>query len=203
MKAINKKEQLRELTAFTVFYYLLPITLLSLGWLRFEYRHVIIFLLGVILIAYAIDKGIKPSDLGLRTDNLRQSLVLNLFFSLSALTLVFVCYKLDLLHTNSYDGSWLFYIYYILISAPLQEYIFRSLMFYELGIFFNSKLVKIILSALLFAFAHAMYHSWQVLGVTLVMGLALGWVYLKRPNFWGVALSHIIVGLVSIFLGVV
>lgn len=200
---INKKLELQELTAFTVFYYLLPIILLSLGYLPFSSRHVVIFFIGIILIAYAIDKNIKPADLGLRKDNLKLSLVLNLAFVVVAILAAILGIWSGLLSKVNYEGTILFAFYYVLISAPIQEFIFRSLMFYELGLFFKNKIAKVLISASIFAFAHAMYHSWQVLAVTFVLGVCLGVIYLKKPNFWGVSLAHALVGIVAIFLGVV
>ena len=59
------------------------------------------------------------------------------------------------------------------------------------------------LSAVTYCFLHIIYQDWITLAVTLFMGIVWGVIYYKRPNFWGVATSHAIVGVVSIATGII
>ncbi len=94
-------------------------------------------------------------------------------------------------------------MFYIFISVPLQEFIFRSLMIYEMKIFIHNKYAIVSISSIMFSLMYVMYHSWQVLVVTLITGIIWGVTYLKWPNFWGVAFSRAIVGTTAVFVVVV
>lgn len=203
MSKYNKIDEFRELAAFSVLFYLIPIVLLSLGYIPFEARHVILLIMGLVLVAYSIAKGVKPRKLGFRKDNLRSSLFWNFIISIGAVSLMYFLYRLNILTAVNYEGSIAFLIFYIFISVPIQEYIFRSLMIYEIGIFTKNRYALVGISTVMYSLSHAMYHSWQVIGVTLIMGIIWGFMYLKRPNFWGIALSHAIIGAAAVFIGIV
>lgn len=205
MKSIvseNREDEFRELVAFSVIFYVIPLFLLSFGYIPFEARHGVLFLMGLILVAYAIQKNISPRDLGLRKDNLKMSLLVNFLLSLVLIGLMFLLYFVGVLKEVNQSPLW-FLSFYILLSVPVQEYIFRSLMMHELGIFTKNKYVLVIFSAIIYSLAHVMYHSWQVIGITAIAGLIWGYVYLKYPNFWGVTLSHALVGAAAVFVGLV
>jgi hypothetical protein len=65
---IDKNRELTELIAFGVFFYIIPLALLSFGYIPFEGRHIILFLMGIILAAYSIQKKIKAHKLGFRVE---------------------------------------------------------------------------------------------------------------------------------------
>jgi membrane protease YdiL (CAAX protease family) len=200
----TKKQMFNEFTGFLVFFYLIPILLLSFGYLPFWSRHLILTLMGIILTAYAIDHGIKTNQLGIVKSHPRSTFILNGALVVVVCALSYVLVSTGSLKPIGYDGSLLFFLFYVLISAPIQEFIFRSLMFYELGVFLGGHLwMKIIFSAMIYALAHAMYHSWVVLAGTFILGLFWGYIYAKTKNFWGIALSHAVIGAVTIMLGLV
>lgn len=199
---IDKNKELTELIAFGVFFYIIPLALLSFGYIPFEGRHIILFLMGIILVAYSIQKKIKTHKLGFRVDNLKNSLLVNLFVSIGLLTVMYVAYITGALRSVNYEGTFLFLIFYVFISVPIQEFIFRSLMFYEISIFTKNKVAIIGISTLIYSLSHIMYHSLQVLVITSIVGVVWGLIYLRWPNFRGVTLSHILVGAAAVFVGI-
>lgn len=98
------------------------------------------------------------------------------------------------------DGPvWLPYLFYILLSAPFQELIYRSFLvnyLEEIGL--GSGLV-VLVGAVLFAFLHLSWGAALIVGGFLA-GLFWGWLFMKTKSFWLLALSHIIVGLAIVFL---
>lgn len=200
----TKQQMFNEFTGFLVFFYLIPILLLSFGVLPFWSRHVILTLMGVILSAYAIDHGIKTKQLGITRSDLKSSLLLNGVLVLVSCAISYLLVRTGAINPIRYDGTLLFFVFYVFISAPIQEFVFRSLMFYEMGVFIRGKVwLKIIFSAMIYSLAHTMYHSWIVLAGTFVLGLFWGYIYAKSKNFWGIALSHAAIGAVTIMLGIV
>jgi membrane protease YdiL (CAAX protease family) len=201
---MNRKKELREFIAFLGFFYILPIFLLYRGYLPFYSFRIILFVVGIILIAYSIDKKIPKEKLGFRKDNLLLSLAYSGIISAVGLVILALLWGNGIISTNIPEISIWSYAFYVLISVPLQEFIFRSLMFYELDLFLpGNKLFAIVVSAIVYASAHLMFRDLRVFGVTLLIGLIWGWLYAKLPNFWGVAISHMILGAAAVAIGIV
>jgi uncharacterized protein len=95
-------------------------------------------------------------------------------------------------------------VFYVFVSSPAQEFLYRSIVFAEIGAspIRNTALI-VVVSALNFSFLHLLYHDVLTLFVTFIMGSIWGIIYVKYPNFWGVSLSHAVVGAVSIFVGLI
>lgn len=200
----EKQKLFNEFTGFLVFFYLIPILLLSFGILPFWTRNVILTLMGIILAAYAVDHGIRTDQLGMTKSSMRSTLILNGALVVFVSAIAYLMVATGAVTPNNYEGTLLFFVYYVFISAPVQEFIFRSLMFYELGVFIEGKLwLKILFSALIYSMAHVMYHSWVVLIGTFILGIFWGYIYSKTKNFWGIAFSHAAIGAFTIMLGLV
>lgn len=198
---INKPE-FKEIVAFLFLFYAVPILLLAYRIIPQGATHVILVLMSLITVAYALSKPISARQLGLRRDNLGPSFVWSGLASAFFLIALFVVYKTRAI-VPKYGETALFYIFYVFVSAPLQEFVFRSLMLYELNTYFKKDWFKVGLSAIIFSFAHYVYRDPSVLVLTLIAGLVWGFIYLKRPNFWAMAVSHAIVGAATVFLGFV
>lgn len=202
---MNKKELRQEFIGFFGFFYALPILLLYVELIPFKVYYGILMLMGLILAAYSIQKGITARSLGFRKDNLKKALIFSVILSVVSIALVFVLFNLRIISDWKGQGeTFWFLLFYVFISAPIQEFIFRSLMFFELKQFLGSKKwFIIILSAIVFSMAHVFFKNWGVMAVTFAAGLFWGWMYDETHNFWGVALSHAIIGAVAVYLGIV
>jgi membrane protease YdiL (CAAX protease family) len=202
---MNKKELRQEFIGFIGFFYALPIFLLYIGLIPFRVYYSILMLMGLILAAYSIQKGITAKNLGFRGDNLKKALTYSVVLSVVLVALVYVLFRMGIIkdYRGAGEGFW-FLVFYVFISAPIQEFIFRSLMFFELKQFLGKrKWLIILVSAIIFSLAHAFFKSWGVIAVTFMAGLFWGWMYNENQNFWGVAISHALIGAVAVILGIV
>lgn len=202
---MDRKVLRQEFIGFIGFFYVVPIALLYLGIIPFKIYYPILMLMGLILAAYAIQKGITAEHLGFRHDTLKKALIYSVTLSAVISVLVFVGFRFGILGNwrGQTENIW-FLLFYVFISAPIQEFIFRSLMFFELKQFFGAKKwLVIIVSAVIFSLAHAFFRSWGVLAVTFLAGLFWGVLYDETHNFWGVAVSHAIIGATAVILGIV
>ena len=91
---------------------------------------------------------------------------------------------------------------YPLVSALPQEIVFRPLFFrrYE-AILTRRTDAAILMNAAVFSFAHLMYWSWIVAGMTFVGGLIFAYSYRVRSNFPEAVIAHSIAGIVIFALG--
>ena len=95
------------------------------------------------------------------------------------------------------------FLFYLLFLGPVQEVIFRGILFAEMrksGIVEGKWLVLI--STCTFCFLHIIYNNPSVLLLTLVSGLVWGVLFLRWPSIWGVSLSHSLLGALAMFLGI-
>ncbi|WP_421905647.1 CPBP family intramembrane glutamic endopeptidase [Mameliella sp.] len=91
---------------------------------------------------------------------------------------------------------------YPFLSALPQELVFRPLFFRRYGgLLPGGTWPPLVLNAALFSFAHLMYWSWIVAGMTFFGGLAFAWSYERRGSFAEAVLLHSIAGVILFALG--
>jgi membrane protease YdiL (CAAX protease family) len=129
---------------------------------------------------------------------------LNALVSLLLVSVMFVSFNAGGTREPTPPAWGLFCAHDVFMSSPSQEFLFRSNLF-ALMRRGNIKgpVLQIIVSAVTFSFMHVFYKDLPTLIVTLAIGLLWGAIYYKYPNFWGVALSHALVGAVAVKVGVV
>ncbi|MBD0369631.1 MAG: CPBP family intramembrane metalloprotease [Pyrinomonadaceae bacterium] len=193
----------RFLFLLIILYYLPPLLLLS-GHLPFTWRFQILAFMTVIMLAYDWWHGLSLRELGFRTDNLKGSLLLNSFVSLLLVLFMFLSFKAGLIRTPTAPVWKLFFAYYLLISSPSQEFLFRSNLFALMHRHnIRGAILQVIVAAATFSFLHVFYKDPLILVATFAIGILWGVIYYKYPNFWGVALSHAVVGVAAILTGLV
>lgn len=181
-----------------------PTCLILIGAIPFAYRFYVLLLASGALGIYSWWRGFSLRQLGIRSDTLKSSIIVNATVSCSLTALLLIAYSLDLIRTPSIPGWSLFFPMYVLVFCPAQEFSFRSVMFAELTLFDAlSDTLRVAISAVSYAFAHAIYRDPLVLLITLAMGWVWGSIYLRNPNLLGVTLSHAVLGAVSIMIGLV
>lgn len=191
------------LFSIIIFYYLPPL-LIWAGALPFAWRFQILAVMTVMMVAFDYWHGISLKELGVRRDTLKGSLLLNAAASLLLVILMFLTFKAGLIREPTIPGWELFFAYYLFISSPSQEFLFRSNFFAltrRIGI--ERPVLQIIASAVTYSFLHIFYKDPITLLVTFAVGLLWGWIYQRYPNFWGVAFSHAVLGAVSILVGLI
>lgn len=181
--------------------YILPIILIVVGVIPFSYRFVTLGVVGLLITLSAIIKKIPLKQIGFNRQNLIPALK-----DISPITLI--CTILSILYYHFYgariDNSGIpmhFYIFYILISAPLQEFLYRSYISYILSELELSHYFLIISSAL-YALAHIIYNDIPTVVMSLVIGIYWSYHYARFKNLYSIAFSHIVLGIVAIATGI-
>jgi len=194
--------KLFRLTAL-VLLYLTPPTLLLFDLIPFEFRFVLLIGIAAFLSFYSYYQGFTFKDLGFRRDTLASSLKWNLLLSICSILFVWGLVSAGIIRTVSLPEWSYFFVFYILISGPFQEFIFRAALYAEMQRHWKGKLPYIICSSLIFSYLHIFYKDPFTLLLTLIMGFIWGTIYAKYPNFIGVAISHAIVGAIVISMGAI
>jgi hypothetical protein len=117
---------------------------------------------------------------------------------------MFLLWYLNLVRKPIISKWNIFYAFYICIYSPLQEFLYRGFLFaFCKQNNINSGIKKIVLSAITFAFLHLIYMDLITIVAALIIGLIWGFIYNKYANIIGIALSHAIIGAVSILVGII
>ena len=189
---------------YLVIFYLIPPVLILTSVIPFGRRFEVLAGMTVIIVAYDWLYGVDLRELGFRKDNLKASLLLNAFASLLLVLLMFVSFKVGLIREPTIPEWKPFFAYYIFVSSPSQEFLFRSNLFALMSRGdIKRPLARIITSAAIFSFMHVIYKDPLTIAVAFAAGLMWGWIYHRYPNFWGVAFSHAILGAAAILVGLV
>jgi uncharacterized protein len=191
----------RLATVLLAAFYLPPL-LIVVGVIPFAYRFVVLVAVAAALALVALVRRMPAVVLGLRTDNLRPALAANAALALLVGLALLTAFVLGLIrHPRTVDWWW-FAPFYVLVSCPAQEFACRGFLFAEMesrGIAGAGSQVAI--SAVTYAFLHIVYRDWLAFLAPLAIGIVWGVLYRRYPNLWGVALSHAVLGLISIGAG--
>lgn len=174
------------------------------GAIPFAWRFQMLAVMTVMMLAFDYWHDISLKELGIRRDTLKGSLLLNATSSLLLVILMFLTFNAGLIREPTIPRWDMFFAYYLFVSSPSQEFLFRS-NFFALMRRINIGLpaFHIIVSAVTYSFLHIFYKDPITLLVTFAVGLLWGWIYQRYPNFWGVAFSHAVLGAVSILVGLI
>lgn len=186
----------------TLFYYL-PVGLYWADVIPFEYRHYSLFAIFMFAVVYVILRGYNFYDLGVRLDNINSALRWSLIPTVALAAIMLICYMQGWIRQPTIPEWPLFAIFYVLVSSPVQEFLFRGLLFYEMGVLRLHPSLQVLLSASTYCFMHIIYEDALTLVVTAVIGIVWGQLYLQCPNVWGIALSHALLGIVAIYVGLI
>lgn len=187
-----------------VFAFYAPSTFIWMKIIPFEYRFYAFFSILTGFTVYCLRRRYSLYELGFRADNLSGSLRWNLLFCAIGAVGLYLTYKAGILRPKNTSYLPSMYIFYIFFLGPVQEVIFRGVLFAEM------KRIRIVdqkwillISTLSFCFLHIIYSHPPLLAISFASGLAWGIIFLKQPNIWGIALSHSLLGALAMFLGVI
>ena len=199
----------RRTDAFKFFFFIVlmcyvPSILIWLQILPFEYRFYTFFTVLTGFLFYCGYKRYSFYELGFRTDNLSSSIRWNLLFCAVGAVGLYMTYKTGLLRPRNSNNLPYAYALYIFVLGPVQEVIFRGVLFAEMTrIRILDHRWILLISTLSFCFLHIIYRHPQLLVITFVSGLVWGMIFTKWRNIWGISLSHSLLGALAMFLGVI
>jgi len=189
---------------FLLFLCLAPVFLIWLKIIPFEYRFFALLCMLAGLACFCVYRQYSFAELGFRTDNLTSSLVWNLIFCVvGGIGLVFM-HKAGFSRPEPQSYLAHRYLFYIFVLGPLQELIFRGMVFSEVKrIPGAGNRLFLSISTLSFFFLHIIYYHPPLLFIALISGLAWGIIFIKKHNIWGIALSHSLLGALAMGLDLI
>ena len=117
--------------------------------------------------------------------------------------LIYVLLKIFNLDKYNSDETIYFYLFYIFISCPIQEFLYRGIFGYFEKNLIKNKYIILLISSILYSFVHIIYKDYLTCILTFIFGMVLYLLYRKDYNLFGVSISHIILGILTIYLGIV
>lgn len=182
-------------------YLFLPIIILLIPSL-FKYKFVILTIVGIIFYILFRILHIERKELGISKDNIISSIKRNLSLIIIGILIILVIMGMGLNKFVPNENIW-FYPFYILISVPIQEFLYRGAFGYFDKYIIKNKIVAILLSSFCYSFVHIIYHDILTCILTFIIGIIWYIIYNKDKNLMGVISSHIVLGILTIVLGIV
>lgn len=196
----HKSNRLILFLVFT-FYIIIPFLLL-ISPLFFKNKFIILTIGGILIYILLRLLGFNNSSLGIKPANTTQSIR-----DISAITLILIVIGIIL---SSFKISRLqpsetlsFYLFYIFISSTIQEFLYRGALTSILQQINFRKSSTILTSSILYSLAHLGYKDFITCILTFLIGLLWHQKYLKTKNLTGVTISHAILGVITIFIGII
>lgn len=177
---------------------LIYVDVIPYGW-----RIYMLIALGVIFSIISYLRGYTLKELGFRKDNIRKAFLMQVPVLMLLLFFLSFAHRLGFVE-RKFLSKELFVIFYIFISSPFQEFVYRSYMFVLLkrcGL--ENRFVFVLFMAVPYVFVHIIYHNPLTLIFTLIVGVLWSYTYIRQTNFFAVSFSHAIIGCVALVLGVV
>ncbi len=181
----------------------LPVLLIWSGVIPFACRFYVLAVVLASFLAFGLCQGYRLRDVGCTLAGSRDALRWNLLFCLLGGIGLYLTYRTGILMPRTYSYSPAGYLFYIFLLAPVQELIFRGILFAEMKrCQIDDPKAMLLLSATTFSFLHVIYNHPPLLLITFVSGLVWGMLYLRSHSLWGVTLSHSLLGAFAMLLGV-
>lgn len=183
--------------------YILPVGLIYLRLVPFSWRFYILILASIAILAVTRIYKFSAVELGFTQQNFRSSLSAIALPTLISAALMLIYYMMQGPRIDNSAYQWPFYLFFVAVSSPLQEFLYRGFLF---GIFARAKLaiwLQILLSTLLYSFVHLIYQDVPTLLFTLIIGLFWGCHYAKFRNLPSIIFSHSLLGAIAILVGLV
>ncbi len=196
----HKSNRLILLLIFT-FYIVIPFLLL-INPLFFKNKFIILTIGGILIYTILRLSGFNNSSLGIKpaktTQSIRDISVITLI--LIVIGIILSSFKISRFQPSE---TLSFYLFYIFVSSPIQEFLYRGALTSILQQINFRKFSIILISSILYSLAHLGYKDLITCILTFLIGLLWHQKYLKTKNLTGVIISHAILGAVTIFIGII
>ncbi len=192
LSAANKRAvNIVEITAL----FILPVLLIYTGVVPFAYRYIVLGVVTLAMLCVIYMEGWRLKQLGIRTDNLRSSLVPYAIFTLVGLIAIgIIAYFLG--KQFRFDNLWRVYPAYLISVIPtciIQEFGYRAILLSKLKLIFSSLLVAVLLDAVIFSLLHLPYPELRyLLPITFFGGIGFATMYSFYPNLIVISLAHLV-----------
>lgn len=182
---------------------MLPVALLSLSSEILAMRHIFIAIAGIYSAWRLTVSSPTLSEIGLHKNGFREALVALVLPSILLILSTYLVFELLptpwLNQIAGYDSLAVIglpsrLLAYALLSAPVQELVFRGYITWRIKQVYTSGKALEMFSVAIFTFAHLPFHSPLVLVVTFFMGIAYIRNWEKYHNLYSLIISHAIVG---------
>lgn len=196
----HKSNRLILLLIFT-FYIVIPFLLL-INPLFFKNKFIILTIGGILIYILLILLGFNNGSLGIKSAKAIQSIrdISLVTFILIVIGIILSSFKISRFQPSE---TLSFYLFYIFISSPIQEFLYRGALTSILQQINFRKSSIILISSILYSLAHLGYKDFITCILTFLIGLLWHKKYLKTKNLAGVTISHAILGVITIFIGII
>lgn len=196
----HKSNRLILLLIFT-FYIVIPFLLL-INPLFFKNKFIILAIGGILIYIILRLLGFNNSSLGIKSAKSIQSIrdISIVTFILIIIGIILFNFRISRFQPSE---TLSFYLFYIFISSPIQEFLYRGALTSILQQINFRKSSIILISSILYSLAHLGYKDLITCILTFLIGLLWHQKYLKTKNLTGVTISHAILGVITIFIGII
>lgn len=199
---MNKQVKNTLLFVFTLMVYIgLPICIL-LGLISFDHKFYALTIGAFVVYVVFRLAGYTNEEMGVTVKNWKCSLR-----RIAPFTIVLLAMGFYLLLSGrsriTPNEHWTFFIFYVFISSPVQEFLYRGVLSAYLQHSKLSEYLKCLIISLLYAFVHIIYRDALTLLLTFIIGIVWYNCYRKDKTLLGVSVSHAILGVVTIIAGVI
>ncbi|QJU07764.1 CPBP family intramembrane metalloprotease [Candidatus Saccharibacteria bacterium oral taxon 488] len=195
------RRQMIYLYAIVCVYLMLPI-LICIGVIPWNMKFVALIVGAVMMYILMRILGNTHSDIGIT----RQRTIYSLKTVLPITIILIIAAGLFLLlekpRFSPTEGIG-FYVFYILISCPAQELLFRGILSRMLQELRLHRALELGVAAALFGYAHIIYGDMLTVVVMSIVGLFWYRAYQRSSNLIGVTISHVVLGVMTIALGII
>lgn len=195
------RRQMIYLCAIVYVYLMLPI-LICIGIIPWNMKFVALIVGAAMMYILMRILGHTHSDIGITRQHTIYSLKTVLPITIALVIAAGLFLLLEKPRFSPTEGIG-FYVYYILISCPAQELLFRGIlsrMLQELG---AHRVLELGVAATLFGYVHIVYGDMLTVVIMSVVGLFWYRAYQRSSNIIGVTISHVVLGVMTIALGII
>ncbi len=167
----------------------------------FKIKFYLLTIIGILIFILLKLFRISNDYLGITKINLTKSMKRNLAFIIICV-IVIILIKIFSIERCIPNETLLFYVFYIFVSCPIQEFLYRGVFGYFEQIM-GHKYIWIILSSFCYSFVHIIYRDYLTCFITFIIGIVWYQLYRRDYNLVGVVISHIVLGILTISLGII
>ena len=195
------RRQMIYLYAIVCVYLMLPI-LICIGVIPWNMKFVALIVGAVMMYILMRILGNTHSDIGITRQRTIYSLKTVLPITIALIIAAGLFLLLEKPRFSPTEGIG-FYIFYILISCPAQELLFRGILSRMLQELRLHRALELGVAAALFGYAHIIYGDMLTVVVMSIVGLFWYRAYQRSSNLIGVTISHVVLGVMTIALGII